>query len=574
MIAESVHDMKRHKIPISSKPWFIYIVLAPVFFVLLGYVIYPLFSIFRDSFIVNGKFSFAMFRRFFNLQSMSNLEATWNSLYISVFSVLTCGIVGIGLAFLLESFQFPGRRVLKAFAVIPMALPSLIGAFSFDFLYGESGIIPRGLKTILGLSKVPFYLDGIAGVLVVHTFTMYTYFYLPITAALQNTDTSLEEAALSLGCNKMQVFWKIRFPMLTPSIIAASMLVFMISMASYTAPLIYGVDRTLTMQIVISRTNGDLGMASCQSTVLAFISILFLTLMRMYESRRNYASVSKGTAVHRKEVKNRFVKALAVVCSVLAVVFLMLPILTIILISFSVNGKWTTQVLPPAYTVQYYVDLFTSTKVLTPIKNSLIMSSAATVGNILFGVIAAYFISRRRFVGKGIVDKLIMLPWSLPGTVVGISLIAAFNVRSVFSFGQIWVGSVIILPVAYFIRHLPLVYRSTAAAFAQTDASCEEAARGLGAGWFYCFCKIVLPMVFGGIASGAILGFVQGIGEFVSSILLYTTSSMPISVAINNQMYSFKFGTACAYGTLQIVMVALLLLVSEKLKGDSGISAI
>lgn len=572
MSTTTLQDQKIQKLPISARPWFIYVVLAPVFFVLLGYVVYPLFSVFKDSFFLDGRFSLARYERFFNLNSMTNLEATWNSFYISVLSVLTCGAVGVGLAFLLESFEFPGRRALKAFAVIPMALPSLIGAFSFDFLYGESGIIPRGLREIFGLAKVPFFLDGIAGVLIVHTFTMYTYFYLPVSAALRNTDVSLEEAAMSLGCNKLQVFWKVRLPMLTPSIIAASMLVFMISMASYTAPLIYGVERTLTMQIVISRTNGDLGMASCQSTILALISVMFLVLMRAYEGRRSYASVSKGTAYHRKEVKSPFARSVAVVCSFAAVLFLMLPILTIILISFSANGKWTTQVLPPVYTLKHYADLFSSTKVLQPIKNSLIMSFASTVGNVIFGIVAAYFISRRRFAGKGVVDKLIMLPWSLPGTVVGISLISAFNVRTVFSFGQIWVGTFLILPIAYFVRHLPLVYRSTYAAFAQTDASCEEAARGLGAGWLYTFGKIVLPMVAGGVASGAILGFVQGIGEFVASILLYTPSSMPISVAINNQMYSFRFGTACAYGTLQIVLVAVLLLISEKIKGDSNVS--
>ncbi len=564
----------RRKPPISARPWFIYVILSPIFFLLLGYVVYPLFSVFSDSFFVEGKFSLAYYRRFFNLTSKTNLEAVWNSLYISVFSVVTCGVVGTGLAFLLESFEFPGRKVLKAFAVIPMALPSLIGAISFDFLYGSTGIIPRGLKAIFDLPAVPFALKGIAGVLMVHTFTMYTYFYLPVSAALRKADTSLEEAAHSLGANRGQVFWRVRLPMLTPSIIAASMLVFMISMASYTAPLIYGIERTLTMQIVLSRTNGDLGMASAQSTILALISVLFLILMRAYEGRRSYKSVSKGSAAHRKEVRHRSAKVAAVVCSVLAVVFLMLPILVIILISFSANGKWTVQVLPPVYTVQHYIDLFTKTKVLAPIKNSLIMSGAATVGNVLFGVMAAYFISRRRFVGRGITDKLIMLPWSLPGTVVGISLIAAFNVPTVFSFGQVWVGTFWILPIAYFVRHLPLVYRSTAAAFAQTDESCEEAARGLGAGWWYSFRRVVLPMVVGGIASGAILGFVQGIGEFVASILLYTSENMPISVAINQQMYSFRFGTACAYGTLQIVLVAVLLLLSEKLKGDTETTAL
>ena len=133
------------------------------------------------------------------------------------------------------------------------------------------------------------------------------------------------------------------------------------------------------------------------------------------------------------------------------------------------------------YTFDHYIELFSSPKILAPIRNSLIMSSAATVGNVIFGVVAAYFISRRRFRGRSVVDKLIMLPWSLPGTVIGVSLISAFNVPTVFSFGQVWVGTFIILPIAYFVRHLPLVYRSTYAAFAQTDASCEEAARGLGA---------------------------------------------------------------------------------------------
>ncbi|MDR2505498.1 MAG: iron ABC transporter permease [Oscillospiraceae bacterium] len=560
----------RVKTPIANRPWFIYVVLSPIFFVLLGYVIYPLLGVFRDSFFVNGSFSLAYYKRIFNTSGMTNLQAIWNSLYISVLSVICCGIVGTGLAFLLESFEFPGRKALKAFAVIPMALPSLIGAISFDFLYGSTGIIPRGLKAIFGLSAVPFALKGISGVLVVHTFTMYTYFYLPVSAALRNADTSLEEAASGLGASRRQVFGRVRLPMLTPSITAATMLVFMISMASYTAPLIYGIDRTLTMQIVLSRTNGDLGMASAQSTILAMISVFFLVIMRAYEGRRNYSGVSKGSAIHRKEVKGRFTRALTVAGSFLAVLFLMLPIFVIILISFSANGKWTTQVLPPVYTLNHYVDLFTQTKFLLPIKNSLIMSLAAAAGNVVFGVAAAYFMSRRKFAGRGIVDKLIMLPWSLPGTVVGISLIVAFNIPTIFSFGQVWVGTYYILPIAYFVRHLPLVYRSTCASFAQTDASCEEAARGLGANWFFGFFRVVLPMVAGGVASGAILGLVQGVGEFVASILLYTSKSMPISVAINQQMYSFRFGTACAYGTLQIALVAVLLLISERLKGDTA----
>lgn len=549
--------------------WFIYILISPLFLVLFAYVVYPFYQTFTQSFA--GDEPFLHYKKFFNLASPANLEALWTSIYISIISVLCCAIVGVTMAFLLERYNFPGRRILSILVLVPMALPPLVGVLSFSFLYGDSGIFPRIFQHLFGLDHVPFSLKGIWGVIVVHTFTMYTYFYLTASAAIKGLDPALEEAATSLGAGRIRVWTKVILPMLTPSIVASSLLVFMISMASYTAPLMFGVERTMTMQIYLSRTNGNLEMAATQSMILSFVSITFLVMMRWYQNRRNYQNLSKGISVHRSEVSSKKIKIAATIASFMGTLILILPILVLILISFSVDGAWKTQILPTDYTLDHYMALFTDERTWRPIWNSIQMGIVATFGNIIFGVAAAYAMVRLNFKGKTLLDILIMVPWALPGTVVAVNLIAAFSTENIFAFNQVLIGTFWILPLAYFIRHLPLVFRSTSASLVQLDPSIEEASRGLGANWWYTFRRIVVPLTFTGILAGTLLALVQSFGEFVASILIYSTSTIPLSVAIFQKLYAFKFGTACAYGVLQICLILVVLIISEKLsKGSAG----
>lgn len=557
---------------LTRSKYFIYVLISPLFLILLAYVIYPFYQTFMESFSSTDG-SFTNYKKFFSLESTANLEALWNSVYISVLSVITCAVVGVAMAFLLERYEFPGRKILSVLVLVPMALPPLVGVLSFTFLYGESGIFPRAVQELFNLESVPFSLKGITGVIVVHTFTMYTYFYLTASAAIKGLDPSLEEAATSLGSGRIRIWLKVILPMLTPALVASSLLVFMIAMASYTAPLIFGVERTMTMQIYLSRTNGNLDMAATQSTILSFVSISFLILMRWYQNKRNYQNQSKGISVHRTEVSSSFMKYFSMILSIIGVIVLLLPILVLVLISFSVDGTWTIQVLPPAYTFEHYVALFTDERTWRPIWNSIQMSFVATIGNIIFGVAAAYVMVRTKFKGKTVLDILIMVPWALPGTVVAVNLIAAFSEPTLFSFNQVLIGTFWILPLAYFVRHLPLIFRSTSASLMQMDQSIEEAARSLGASWVTSFRRIVLPMTMTGILAGTLLAFVQGIGEFVASILIYSTSTMPLSVAIFQKMYAFQFGTACAYGVLQILLILIVLFVSQKLTNGKAGSA-
>lgn len=160
-----------------------------------------------------------------------------------------------------------------------------------------------------------------------------------------------------------------------------------------------------------------------------------------------------------------------------------------------------------------------------------------------------------------------MIPWALPATVIGMNLIFAFNEPTIFSFGNILVGTFWILPLAYFIRHIPLVVRSTNAVLEQLDDSIEEAARSLGAKWFYTFRKVILPIIMPGVLAGTLLAFVESVGEFPTSVLLYTLSNRPISIEIMNQLRMFNMGQAAAYGMIQIAIIAIILFISNKFFG-------
>lgn len=542
--------------------------LIPVVLVLIAYVLYPSVRTFIESLHKDGTISLGNYQDFFVQESKTNLEALWNSVYISLLSVLVSALIGIPLAFIFNRYDFPGRSFFSSAAILPIVLPSLVGVMAFMFLYGESGLIPNAIKDLFGLEKVPFKIGGVSGILIVHAYTMYVYFYMTVSAAINKIDPSLEEAAYNLGANKIKVFLKVTFPLLTPAIVAASLLVFMISMASFSAPfLLAGGYRVLSLQIYFSKINGDMEIAATQSVILSIVSISFLLFMRWYQNRKDYRMASKGIGAHRSEVRNPFIKWVMVLTGIIGVIILLLPHFTILLLSLVPDGTWTFQTYPTVFNVENYRLLFEDPNIFKPLRNSLLMAVIATLANLVFGVIASYVLVKRKFVGKSFVDILVMIPWALPATVIGMNLIFAFNEPSVFSFGQILVGTFWILPLAYFIRHIPLVVRSTNAVLEQLDDSIEEAARNLGAKWFYTFRRVIFPIIMPGVLSGTLLAFIESVGEFPTSVLLYTISNRPISIEIMNQLRMFNMGQAAAYGMIQITLIVIVLFISNKFFG-------
>jgi iron(III) transport system permease protein len=548
----------RSRSSLTSSDRFVYFLAAPVALVLLVYIVVPMLA---TAFTSAGGGGSA----YNGFLSGSSATALGLSVGISVGSVLTTGILGTALAVLLSRFDFPGRRVLRLFALLPMALPPLIGAVSFYFLYAESGILPRFLARYFGADASAVSANGVWGVLLVHTMTMYPYFYLAVASALAGTDASMEEAALNLGASRFRMWRTVLLPMLTPALVSGTLLTFMVSMASFTAPQFYNVQ-TLTMQIVASRTSGAYNVAAAQAVVLSVVSIFFLLSMRWYENRRLHRGASKGTPQAVKVLQGVLPRAAAGVGSLLLVLFLMAPPATIALLSFTVDGSWTTQILPPDYTLGNFTRIFTDPVTLRPILVSAQMSFLAMLGCILIGVLGAWVVTRWKGPGKTLLDVMVMLPWALPGTVIGVNIVTAFATPGPFNLGQVLIGSLWILPVAYFVRFLPLVFRSANASLAQIDPSVEEAARNLGAGPWRALRTVTVPLMSRGILAGALMAFIQGFGEYVASVVVYPARYAPLSVEIYNRIYSNEFGTAAAYGTLQMGLILAVLIIAQRLE--------
>jgi iron(III) transport system permease protein len=540
----------------------------PVLLILVGYVLYPSLRMFAAGMDAE------QYATLFSSWRSANVRALVNSVLISVYSVLGAGVLGTFLAYLFFRYDFPLRQTLMALSVLPLALPPLVGVLAFLFLYGESGILPRLLQQLLGLEAVPFAFEGLWAVWLVHVYTMYVYFYLFVTAALRGIDGSLLEASAGLGASSFTTFWRVILPLLRPAIVSAALLVFMISMASFTAPLLFaGTENFLTLQIYNYKTNGNLDLSASVSTVLTALCLVFLFLIELGGRQHRSVGATKGSAAAALPVRSGTARAVAFLGALLLLLFLLLPIATILLVSFAEEGSWTYQILPQRYTLQNYAALLADPDVLAPIRNSLQMAALATAANVVFGVAAALFITKSRLPGRGLVRLLTALPFAIPGTVIAVNLILAFNEPTPLTFGQILVGSFWILPLAYFVRNIPLVVRASVAALERYDDRLTEASADLGARYGTTFRRVVLPLIAPGILAGTLLTFVTALGEFVASILLYIYGNRPISVEILAQLRLYDFGAAAAYSVFLMILIGLSTLLVRKLGAQDAAAA-
>jgi iron(III) transport system permease protein len=534
-----------------------WLIAFPVILLLLWTVVYPNAAVIAGSF-ENG---LGHWREF--AASPADREALWTSIVISVASVFASLAIGVPLAFLLGRFDFPGRRLLRAVATLPAALPPLVGVIAFLFLYGESGLVTRIVQRILGMQEAPWRLKGVGAIVFVHAYTMYVYVFLFVSAGLERFDSTLDEAASGLGANTWQRLRRVTLPLLMPAVAGSALLVFMNALGSFSAPYVFGGGlRVLSTQILASKTNGALGLAYVETTVLALSAVAGLVLFRWLDRKRKYTLASKGGR-KRRTIRSRRVQILTSIAAATIVIALVLPHLMVVLVSFARDGAWTTQVLPPEYTFENYRRLFSESELWRPITNSVSMAIVATAGNLLVCFLAAYLIVFRRFAGRGLLELLVALPWAIPATAIALGLAATFNRNDLFTVRVLLVGTFWILPLAYFIRDIPLVASAVEGSLRQMDASLEDAARGLGASWLLTMRRVILPAARPGLVAGGLLAAVTAVGEFVASVVLYTHANRPISMEILAQLRALAFGTAAAYSVLLIFLVLLMTLAAR-----------
>jgi len=492
--------------------------------------------------------------------------ALWASLWISLATVALAALVGVPLAFVFERREFPGRRLLGSLVALPVALPPLIGVIAFLFLYGESGFASRGIQAALRLSAPPWRLSGPTAILLVHAYSMYVYFYTFTRAGLARLDGSLLEAAASLGAGRGRALRSVTLPLLLPALSGAALLTFMTSLASFSAPYVFGGSfRVMTTQIVASKLNGDDALAMVETVTLAAVGLLGLWLLRRLEGTRLAAGGVRGIAPRRRVVGTGRWAATAAGWGL--TLFLLAPHATLLLVSFVPRDTWTTEALPPVLSTGNYRALFADPVRLTPIVNSLWMASAATVLAIVLGLAAAIVAVRRRDGWGGAIEGLVAAPWALPGTVFAVALAAAFSVRAPWAGRFVLVGTAAILPLGYLVRSLPLTGRAAFAGLRQMDPALLEAAASLGASRAMRLRRVVLPHVRPALAAGASLAFLAAVGDFVVSIVLYTYDTRPISIEILSSLRIQEIGVAAAYGVLLTALSAAAFLIWGRREG-------
>jgi iron(III) transport system permease protein len=486
--------------------------------------------------------------------------ALWASIWISLVSVILAAAIGIPLAFLFEWFDFPGRKTLGALIALPVVLPPLVGVIAFLFLYGESGFIARAVQSLLHLQNAPWRLQGAVAILLVHAYSMYVYFYLFTRAGLAKLDVSMLEAAQALGADARATLWRVIVPLLRPSLVGAAILTFMTALGSFSAPYIFGGGfRVMTTQIVATKLNGDLPLAMVETVALAIVAVAGLVILRRTEGDDILVALGKGIAPRPRPIRRASVRRLAAGAGWALAVLLLLPHLTLALVSLVPYGAWTTEVLPPVINFDNYRRLFSETERLRPMWNSLWMASASTAVAVVIALVGGWLVVRRRVAMRRAIEALLALPWALPGTVFAIALAITFSVHAPLQLRFVLVGTAVILPLAFLVRALPLTGRGVLAAYRQLDPSLEEAAASLGAGRWRTLARVTLPQLRPGLAAGASLAFVAALGDIVASIVLYTYETRPVSIEILSSLRLSETGVAAAFGVVLMLVSAVVL---------------
>ena len=522
---------------------------------LLWLIAYPLILVLVEGFRGPGGWTLDFVRLF--LRQRNEAQALWGSVWISLVSVVLAAAVGIPLAFLFGRYDFPGRRTLGWLVALPAVLPPLVGVIAFLFLYGESGFVSLLIQRLLRLEEPPWALQGAGAILLVHGYSMYVYFYLFTRSGLASLDASVLEAAASLGAGRWRTLRRVVLPLLYPTLAGAALLTFMTSLASFSAPYIFGGGfRVMTTQIVATRLNGDNELAMIETISLTLVALAALWMLRATGTFDNAAGGRKGIAPARVRVQRSGIRvALAVLGWGLAVL-LLLPHVTLLLVSFVPLGSWTTEPLPPAYTWRNYLTLVEDPVRARPLFNSLWLAAASTLAAVGLALAAGVVSVRLRVRGWSLIEGLLALPWAVPGTVFAIALATAFSVSAPLAGRFVLVGTLWILPLAYLVRNLPITSRAILAGFRALDPSLDEAAASLGAGRWRTLRRVTLPLLRPALVAGASLAFVTAFGDFVTSIMLYTYDTRPISLEILSSLRQSDVGVAAAYGVVLMAVSA------------------
>lgn len=524
------------------------------------FLLYPLFKLLYNAFFYNGEFTIQYFQNFFAQNYY--VRSIFNSLKVSVCATILSLAIGIPLAYFYQMYDLKGKTILQVLVILCSMSAPFIGAYSWIMLLGRSGVITKFIESIIPIRMPNIY--GFNGILLVLSLQLFPLVFLYVSGALKNIDNSLLEASENMGCSGFKRFFTIVIPLCMPTIIAAALMVFMRAFADFGTPLLIG-EGYQTFPVIIynsyfAETGGDHNFGAAIS-VIAIIITAIIFLIQKYINGKFTFTMSALHSIERKEFHGIH-SFLVNLYSWFVVALAFLPQVYVIYTSFL---KTSGKIFLKGYSLDSYRYAFSHLKKAIP--NTFIIGGLALVIIIVLAILIAYLVVRRNNILNKIIDTISMVPYIIPGSVVGIALVMAFNKKPF-----VLTGTMIIMVIALVIRRIPYTIRSSTATLQQISISVEEAAISLGSSKLKAFFKITVPMMANGILSGAIMSWVTIITELSTAIILYNLNTITLTLATYTYVSRGNYGIAAAYATILTVATTLSLFIYMKVTGNKEIS--
>ena len=553
--------MKRAAFSLANRDFWFWVTVAIAGLFAL-FLVYPLFSLFSSSFVdpESGHLTLAHYAQFFRKKYY--YRALFNSMSVTLCVTVLAVLIGAPMAYLTSAFRIRGKKLLDTLIIISMLSPPFIGAYSWILLGGRSGLVTQFFAEHFGIRMPTIY--GFTGILLVLTLKLYPFVYLYVSGALKSIDISLSEAAESLGCSPLKKVFTIVLPLITPTVLAGALLVFMNALADFGTPMLIGegfvVMPVLIYSEFVSEMGGQANFAAALATIMVVLTCLIFLGQKYVVNKKSFTMsalrpMKPGTL---PPVPSGFAHVF-----IYGLVFLsIVPQITVIYTSFmKTNGPMFAS----GFSLDSYRTIFD--KLGSAITNTYVFGLIAIVIIVLLGMSIAYLATRRRNLVTSFIDTFTMFPYIIPGSVLGITLLLAFNKPPL-----LLSGTAAIIILAFVVRRLPYTLRSSAAILYQISPSIEEASISLGCSPMKTFFKVTAVMMLPGVLAGAILSWITVINELSASVILYTGSTRTMSVAIYTEVIRASYGTAAALSSVLTVTTVISLLLFFKLSGNRELS--
>lgn len=540
--------------------WKILSFIILIFFLL--FIVYPLGLVLYESVIIDGKFDLSNFKKFFQMKFY--WSTLLNSFKVTIVATLIAVAVGLPLAYFTKTVKIKYQGLINIVAIIAYLSPPFIGAYAWIQLLGRSGLITKAINNILGISYNGIY--GFAGIVLVFAMQSFPLVYLYISGAMENMDHSLNEAAESLGSNTWKRIRTVIIPLLIPSILASSLLVFMRVFSDFGTPMLIG-EGYRTMPVLVytqfmSELGGDASFAATLSLIVIAVTLMLFFVQKFIAKRFNY-SMSALKPIQPKKLTG-FKNILIHLLVYLVIFVAALPQIVVITTSFleTIGGKVYTG----NFTLENYKNVLSSGESYV-IGNTYLIGLISILVILVLGVLISYMVQRKPNKFTGALDTLSMVPYIIPGSVLGIAFLLSFNKKPF-----LISGTTLIMVISFVIRRLAYTIRSSSATIGQISPSIEEAAISLGSNEVKSFKDVMLPMMLPGVISGALMSWITVISELSSSIILYTSKTKTLTVAIYTEVIRGNYSAAAVYSTILTVTSILSLILIFKISGTKEIS--